>query len=74
MIFRSHTCLLTCDIPGGNRRRKDRREALLHQIRHDRAVLYFETSQRARARREFERLYAADPGFEDVAERLGVGG
>lgn len=57
----------------GNRRRKDRPEALLHQIRYDRAVLYHETGQRARARREFERLYAADPGFEDVAERLGVG-
>ena len=57
-----------------NRRRKDRPEALLHQIRYDRAVLYHETGQRARARREFERIYAADPGFEDVAERLGVGG
>jgi len=57
-----------------NRRRKDRPEALLHQIRYDRAVLYHETGQRARARQEFERIYAADPGFEDVAERLGVGG
>lgn len=57
-----------------NRRRKDRPEALLHQIRYDRAVLYHETGQGARARREFERIYAADPGFEDVAERLGVGG
>ena len=57
-----------------NRRRKDRPEALLHQIRYDRAVLYFETGQRTRARREFERIYAADPGFEDVAERLGVSG
>ena len=57
-----------------NRRRKDRPEALLHQIRYDRAVLYHETGQRARARREFERIYAADPGFEDVAERLGVDG
>ena len=56
-----------------NRRRKDRPEALLHQIRYDRAELYHETGQRARARREFERIYAADPGFEDVAERLGVG-
>ena len=55
-----------------NRRRKDRPEALLHQIRYDRAVLYHETGQRARARREFERIYAAVPGFEDVAERLGV--
>ena len=55
-----------------NRRRKDRPEALLHQIRYDRAVLYHETGQRARARRQFEGIYAADPGFEDVAERLGV--
>ena len=55
-----------------NRRRKDRPEALLHQIRYDRAVLYHETGQRARAQRQFERIYAADPGFEDVAERLGV--
>ena len=55
-----------------NRRRKDRPEALLHQIRYDRAVLYHETGQRARARRQFEGIYAADPEFEDVAERLGV--
>ncbi len=57
-----------------NRRRKDRPEGLLHQVRYDRAVLYQETGQRARARRQFERLYAADPGFEDVAKRLGVSG
>jgi len=56
-----------------NRRRKDRPETLLHQIRYDRALLYQETGQRARARRELERLYAADPDFEDVAERVGVG-
>ncbi|MBE0455292.1 MAG: DUF4236 domain-containing protein [Roseovarius sp.] len=53
-----------------NRRRKDRPEGLLHQIRYDRAVLYDETGQRARARSEFERIYAADPGFEDVRARL----
>ena len=56
-----------------NRRRKDQPEALLHQIRYDRAMLYFDTGQRARARREFENLYAADPGLNDVAERLGFG-
>ena len=55
-----------------NRRRKDRPEALLHQIRYDRARLYHETGQRARAQRQFERIYAANPDFEDVAERLGV--
>jgi tetratricopeptide (TPR) repeat protein len=54
-----------------NRRRKDRPEGLLHQIRYDRAVLYDHVGRNAQARREFERLYAADPSFEDVAERLG---
>ena len=55
-----------------NRRRKDRPEPLLHQIRYDRAILYDETGQRVRARSEFERIYAADPSFEDVAQRLGI--
>jgi tetratricopeptide (TPR) repeat protein len=53
-----------------NRRRKDRPEGLLLQIRYDRAVLYEEAGQRARARSEFERIYAADPGFEDIRSRL----
>ena len=55
-----------------NRRRKDRPEALLHQIRYDRAVLYEEVGRKAQARREFERLYALDPNFEDLGERLGL--
>ena len=55
-----------------NRRRKDRPEALLHQIRYDRAVIYNDTGQRARARSEFERIYAADLGFEDIDQRLGA--
>ncbi len=54
------------------RRRKDRPAALLHQIRHDRAVLYHDDGQRARARREFERLYAEAPDFEGLADRLGL--
>jgi len=58
-----------------NRRRKDRPEGLLHQVRYSSALLYDEISQRARARArgEFERIYAGDPGFEDVADRLGLG-
>jgi len=55
-----------------NRRRKDRPEGLLHQIRYDRAVLYDDTGQRARARSEFERIYAADPGFEGIGSKLGI--
>ena len=54
-----------------NRRRKDRPEGLLHQVRYDRATLYDQVGQRARARSEFERIYAADPGFDDIAQRLG---
>jgi len=48
-------------------------ETLLQQIRYDRAVLYDDTGQRARARREFERLYAANPELEDIRERLELG-
>jgi len=55
-----------------NRRSKDRPDGLLHQIRYDRAVLYEQVGRKAQARREFERLYAADPNYEDVAERLNL--
>ncbi len=55
-----------------NRRRKDRPEGLLRQIRYDRAVLYDEAGRKAQARREFGRLYAEAPDFEDVAQRLGM--
>ena len=53
-----------------NRRRKERPEGLLHQIRYDRAVLYDQVGRKAQARREFERLYAEAPEFEDVRTRL----
>ena len=55
-----------------NRRRKDRPEGLLHQIRYDRAVLYEQVGRKAQGRREFERLYEEDPGFEDVRARLNL--
>lgn len=55
-----------------NRRRKDRPEGLLHQIRYDRAVLYDQVGRKAQARREFERLYAEDTEFEDVRARLAL--
>lgn len=57
-----------------NRRRKDRPKALLHQIRYQRALLYEQAGRRAQARREFERLYAEDPNFQDLRERLGLVG
>ena len=55
-----------------NRRRKDRPEGLMHQIRYDRAVLYDQLGRKAQARREFERLYAEDTDFEDVRARLAL--
>jgi tetratricopeptide (TPR) repeat protein len=55
------------------RRRKDRPPELLRDARHERALCYEALGQRSRARAEFERVYAEDPGHEDVAARLGLG-
>jgi tetratricopeptide (TPR) repeat protein len=54
------------------RRRKDRADTLLRQLRYERAVLYEQVGRKAEALRELERVYAEDPGFEDVRERLGL--
>jgi tetratricopeptide (TPR) repeat protein len=54
------------------RRTAGRREGLLRAIRYERALAYEDLGQQARARAEFERLYAEDPGHEDVAARLGL--
>lgn len=54
------------------RRTKDRAETLLREIRYQRALVYERLGKQAQARRELERVYAEDPGFEDVAQRLGV--
>lgn len=54
------------------RRTKDRAEPLLREIRYQRALVYERLGKRVQARRELERVYAEDPGFEDVAHRLGV--
>ena len=53
-----------------NRRRKDRPQDLLLQIRYDRAMLYQQLGRRAQAKQEFDRIYAVDPDFEDVAKIL----
>jgi len=54
------------------RRRKDRPERLIHQIRFDRAELNDRAGRLAQGRREFERLYADAPNFEGLRARLGV--
>lgn len=56
------------------RRRKDRSEDLLRQIRYERSLTYDAVGRRAAARRELERIYAEAPDFEDVASRLGLTG
>ncbi|MCF8005743.1 MAG: DUF4236 domain-containing protein [Chromatiaceae bacterium] len=54
------------------RRKKDRPEDLLRQIRYERALAYAAVGRRGDSRRELSAIYAEDPGFEDVAVRLGV--
>ncbi len=55
------------------RKKKDRDEDLLKAIRYERAGVYEDLGQKARARREYEKLYAENPSYEDVSERLGLG-
>ncbi len=57
-------------LTAAGRRKKDRSASLLNQVAYDRAVLLERTGKKARARKEFEKVYAADPSFADVAERL----
>lgn len=48
-----------------------RRDAeLLNTVRYDRALSFASVGQKAKARADFERLYAADPSYRDVRERL----
>ena len=55
------------------RRKKDRPEALLRQIRYERALAYAVVGRNSDSRRELSAIYAEEPGFDDVAERLGCG-
>jgi tetratricopeptide (TPR) repeat protein len=53
-------------------RKKDRSSELIRALRYERAVVYEELGQTKRARAEFEKIYAEDPGYEDVATRLNL--
>lgn len=53
------------------RRKKGRSDELLRAIRYERARVYEALGQNRRARAEFEKIYAEDPNYEDVATRLG---
>jgi tetratricopeptide (TPR) repeat protein len=52
------------------RRTKTRHPALLLEIRFLRAKAYEALGRKAQARKDFERIYAADPGFEGIREAL----
>ncbi len=54
------------------RKTKGRDEDLLRAIRYERACVYEELGNKTRARREFEKLYAEAPAYEDVADHLGL--
>ena len=54
------------------RRKKDRSDELLRAIRYERALIYTALGRKARARSEFEKIYALAPDYEDVAARLGL--
>jgi tetratricopeptide (TPR) repeat protein len=48
----------------------NREARLLNAVRYDRAIVLDQLGEPTRAREDFERVYAADPAFEDVKDRL----
>jgi len=54
------------------RKRADRSAELLQAARYERALVYEALKQKARARADLESLYADDPGYKDVARRIGL--
>jgi tetratricopeptide (TPR) repeat protein len=52
------------------RKKSGRDPELLKAVRHARAEAYEQLGQAKRARAEWEKLYADDPAFRDVAERV----
>jgi tetratricopeptide (TPR) repeat protein len=54
------------------RRKKNRSHELLQALRYERAKVYEDLGHKKRAQNELERIYAEDPNFEDVAEKLGL--
>ncbi len=52
------------------RRKKNRDPELLAAIQYERALVYEARGKHSRAREEFGRIYADDPAYKDVAERI----
>lgn len=54
------------------RRKSGRNPTLINAALYERAKIHVETGQAAKARKDFEKIYAAAPKFADVAQRLGI--
>lgn len=54
------------------RRRKNRSRHLMLELHYERALVYEAMGKEKQARKELEVIYSEDPGFRDVAERLGI--
>jgi len=50
---------------------KKRHQVILDQARFERALTYEALGKNGMARKDLERIYAANPGYADVAQRLG---
>ncbi len=46
-------------------------QILIKALRYEKAMTFLESGRKAAARAELERIYAMDPEYLDVAERLG---
>lgn len=53
------------------RKKADRPDALLHQIRYLRGRLFEQLNQPGKAKKDFELVYADNPNFRDVRSRIG---
>lgn len=65
-----HAALTT--LSSAIRKKRERSDELLQALRYERALTYEETGQLKKARIEFEKLYAEEPNYMDVASRLGL--
>lgn len=54
------------------RKTKNRPKTLIQDIRYLRGQMYEDSGENGKARKDYEFIYADDPGYEDVATRLGI--
>ncbi|MGI6120495.1 MAG: DUF4236 domain-containing protein [Desulfosporosinus sp.] len=54
------------------RKKKNRPEVLMLDIRYLRAQIYEELNQEAKAKKDYQDIYMKNPKYEDVAARLGI--